>query len=77
MYCAPACFATPRSGLPKEFTRGLQAMLFEAHEALIASNAWLVQRLKEVVDVSSIDLFGYPIFLILNNIQNLKSTRHK
>lgn len=42
-------------------------MLFEAHEALIASNALLVQRLKEV-EVSIIEPFGYSTLFILNVI---------
>lgn len=32
----------------QEFTRGMRAMLFEAHNALIASNAWLLTRLQGV-----------------------------
>ena len=32
----------------QEFTRGMRAMLFEAHNALIASNAWLLTRLQAV-----------------------------
>lgn len=50
------CAFIPRPAVPlllpfyllQEFTAEMRSMLLGAHEALISSNAWLVERLKTV-----------------------------